>query len=177
MSSDQHHFVSYLEGIRDGSDLSRARAVLATLRRGLGKEPGEDANVMRYIVPHLPAEAPPCRERPYFLIASLFALHPEQGGTGDMGNHFAAIRQSKPNEDAIERRFTALLNTHEDDLAYHLRQAVSLCKANRVPVDWHQLFRDVQGWGHPNRWVQRNWAKSFWGRTPAEQQPDPATDQ
>ena len=60
------------------------------------------------------------------------------------------------------------LSAHEDELEWHLRQAVSLCKANHVPVNWHGLFRDVRGWSHPNRWVQRNWARSFWGRTQDE---------
>jgi CRISPR system Cascade subunit CasB len=172
MKSEPQPFIEYLERIRDGNDQSRARAILATLRRGLGKEPGEDANVMRYVVPYLPAEGQPWKERPYFLIASLFALHPEPGGSGNMGKHFAAIRQGNPNEEAIERRFTVLLNTHEDDLDGQLRQAVSLCKAHSVPIDWHQLLRDVQGWGHPNRRVQRTWARSFWERTQAAQQPD-----
>lgn len=164
MSTERNGLIDYLERIRDGNDQSRARAILATLRRGLGKEPGEDANIMRYVVPYLPAEGQPWQDRPYFLIASLFALHPEPGGRGNMGNHFAAIRQSQTSEEAIERRFTLLLSTHEDDLAYQLRQAVSLCKAHAVPIDWHQLFRSVQGWGHPNRWVQRAWARSFWER-------------
>lgn len=165
MSTERNGLIDFLERVRDGNDQSRARAILATLRRGLGKEPGEDANVMRYVVPYLPAEDQPWRDRPYFLIASLFALHPEPGGSGNMGKHFAAIRQGQPSEEAIERRFTALLNTHEEDLDSQLRQAVSLCKAHGVPIDWQQLFRDVQGWGRPNRWVQRNWARSFWGRT------------
>ncbi len=171
MSSGRQIFVTYLENVRDETDPGRSRSILATLRRGIGKEPGEDANLMRYIVPYLPAEAQPWVDRPYYLVAPLFALHPEAGGTGDMGEHFAMIRQGKPSEDAVERRFTALLSTHEDDLAYHLRQAVSLCKANHIPIQWHQLFRDIQGWGHPNRWVQRNWAKSFWGRPANDPKP------
>ncbi len=171
MSSEHNAFVEYLERARDSNDSGRSRSILANLRRGLGKEPGEDANLMRYIVPYLPAEAPPWIERSYYLIAPFFALHPEAGGVGDMGTHFAAIRQANQSEDAVERRFTALLNSHEDDLEYHLRQAVSLCKANHIPIQWHQLCRDIQGWGHPNRWVQRNWAKSFWGR--ADNQPKP----
>lgn len=170
MSSTRYPFIEYLERVRDGNDQSRARAALATLRRGLGKEPGEDANVMRYVVPFLPAEAQPWHDRPYYLIASLFAFHPDPGGAGDMGKHFAAIRQATGSEEAVERRFTALLATHEDDLTYHLRQAVSLCKAHGVPIDWHQLFDDVQRWGNSNRWVQRTWARSFWGRTQDEQQ-------
>lgn len=164
MDSPTFPFVTYLENLRDG-DPSSARAALATLRRALGREPGEDANLLRYVVPFLPPESSaPWAERPYFLIAPLFALHPTEGGSGNMGSHFVQVQQGKQNVDAIERRFTALLATHDDDLPYHLRQAVSLCKANNVSIDWHQLFRDVKGWGHPERWVQRRWANSFWGR-------------
>lgn len=163
MSAEPIAFVAYLESVRDSGDQSRARSTLATLRRGLSKEPWEDANLLRYIVPWLPNQQSLWRERPYFIVAPLFALHPEAGGTGDMGKHFAAIRRMGQNEEAIERRFTALLNTHEEELSYYLRQATTLCKANQVPIDWHQLFRHIQGWGHPNRWVQRAWARSFWG--------------
>lgn len=161
-------FVSWLEHVRDSNDQSYARGTLAMLRRGLGKEPGEDANVMRHVVPWLPADAGPWSGRPFFTIASLFALHPQAGGTGDMGSHFRQVQKGKQSAEAVERRFTALLSAHEDELEWHLRQAVSLCKANHVPVNWHGLFRDVRGWSHPNRWVQRNWARSFWGRTQDE---------
>ena len=169
MSTEQHvAFVSWLESVRESNDQSYARGTLAMLRRGLGKEPGEDANVMRYVVPWFPADAGQWAERPYFTVGPLFALHPQAGGIGDMGSHFRQVQKGKQSEEAVERRFTALLNAHEDELAWHLRQAVSLCKANQVPVNWHAIFRDVRGWSHPNRWVQRNWARSFWGRTSDE---------
>lgn len=174
-SEQQQPFISWLEGVRDSADQSSARGTLAMLRRGLGKEPGEDANVMRYVVPWLPEKGGMRAELPYFLVASLFALHPQAGGDGDMGAHFRMLQQGKQNEEALERRFTALLSAHEEELGWHLRQAVSLCKANQVAVDWHQLLRDVRGWGHPNRWVQRNWARSFWGRVKEETPVDDAS--
>jgi CRISPR system Cascade subunit CasB len=166
MSSEkQVPFVTWLESVRDSNDQAYSRSTLAILRRGSASAPGEDANVLRYVVPWLPTDAAPWVERPYFTIAPLFALHPLPGGMGDMGSHFRRIQQGKQGEDAIERRFTALLNTHEDELAWHLRQAVSLCKVNVVPVNWHALFDAIRGWSRPNRWVQRNWAQSFWSRT------------
>ncbi len=165
MSSEQQiPFVTWLEGVRDSNDQTYSRGTLAVLRRGSASAPGEDANVLRYVVPWLPADAGLRAERPYFTIAPLFALHPLPGGAGDMGSHFRRVQQGKQSEDAIERRFTALLNAHEDELAWHLRQAVSLCKANDVPVNWHTLFGAIRGWSHPNRWVQRAWAQSFWGQ-------------
>ncbi len=165
MYRESHPFVTWLESVRDSNDQAYSRSTLAMLRRGSASAPGEDVNVLRYVVPWLPTDAGPWVERPYFTIAPLFALHPLSGGMGNMGSHFRRIQQGKQGEDAIERRFTALLNAHEDELAWHLRQAVSLCKANEVPVNWHALFDAIRGWSHPNRWVQRNWAQSFWGRT------------
>lgn len=167
-SEQQVSFIAWLESVRDSNDQSYARSALAMLRRGLGKEPGEDANVMRYVVPWLPSDTRPWAEHPYFIVAPLFALHPLAGGAGNMGSHLRAVQKGKQSEEAVERRFIALLNAHEEELDWHLRQAVSLCKANQVPVNWHALFRDVRGWSHPNHWVQRDWAHSFWGRSSQE---------
>ena len=165
MSSEkQSPFITWLENVRDHKDQSYSRSTLAQLRRGLGKEAGEDANVMRHVARWLPVDATPWSERPYYAVAPLFALHPQAGGTGNLGGHFRDLQQGKQNEDALERRFTAMLNAHEEELSWHLRQAVSLCKSNNVPIDWHALFGDIRGWGHPNRWVQRKWSSSFWGR-------------
>jgi CRISPR system Cascade subunit CasB len=66
-------------------------------------------------------------------------------------------------EEAVERRFVALLNAHPEDLDKHLRHAVSLLKAHEIPVDWLRLLGDLRGWGNPERYVQRNWARAFWG--------------
>jgi CRISPR system Cascade subunit CasB len=65
---------------------------------------------------------------------------------------------------SVERRFTALLDCHADELPGHLRHAVSLLKSKGVPVDWRVLLADVQWWGHGDRFVQREWAREFWGR-------------
>ncbi|MEX1019535.1 MAG: type I-E CRISPR-associated protein Cse2/CasB [Litorilinea sp.] len=173
MDSHSVPFVTYLEKIRDSADASRARATLAHLRRGLMREPWTDANVIRYVAPWLPLQGGERGERPYFLVASLFALHPEAGGTGNMGDHFANVRAHRQNDEAVERRFVALLSAHDEDISYHLRQAVAFCKANRIPVNWHRLFADVRSWGHPDRWVQRNWARAFW-RTQRADPPDEA---
>lgn len=162
MQKEVAPFIAYLEQLRDRQD----RAALAALRRGLGREPGQAPEMFRYVVPWLPVEG--WADRRYFTIAALFALHPLAGGSGNMGDHFARVRASAASEEAVERRFTNLLSAHADDLSYHLRQAVSLCRANHVPVNWNRLFQDVDGWEWPSRSVQRRWARSFWGRAQDE---------
>ena len=153
-----HPFVSYLEGLRDD------RAALAAMRRGLGRPPGTVADMYRYVVPWLAADAPIWLERAYYTVAALFAYHPAPGSTGNMGDHFARARDPRGDDTAIERRFTALLAAHPDDVDSYLRQAVSLLKSKEVPIEWHQLLSDLLGWGHPDRYVQRQWARAFWGR-------------
>ena len=159
-----HPLITYLESLRDD------RAALAALRRGLGQPPGTVASMYRYVVPWLPDDTPPWRETAYYLIAALFAYHPAPGGTGSMGRHFARTRDPKGDNTAIERRFTALLSAHPDDLDFYLRQAISFLRSKDVPVDWHQLLSDLLAWGHPDRYVQQQWARAFWGRSPKESQ-------
>lgn len=154
----EYPFVNYLEGRRDD------RGALAALRRGLGRPPGAAAEMYRYVVPWLPADAPAWREDAYYLIAALFGYHPAAGGHGNMGNHFARARQAGGDDTALERRFTALLAAHSDDLDFYLRQAVSFLKSKEIPLNWHQLLHDVLQWGHPDRYVQQQWARAFWGR-------------
>lgn len=157
-----HPFVEYLEGLRED------RGALAALRRGLGQPPGAVAGMYRYVVPWLPEKTSRRQEAAYYLLAALFGYHPAVGGKGNMGNHFALTCQSGGDNTAIERRFSALLAAHPDDLDSYLRQAVSFLRSKEVPMNWHQLFYDLLAWSHPDRYVQNQWARAFWGRATRE---------
>jgi CRISPR system Cascade subunit CasB len=98
-------------------------------------------------------------EDPAYIVGSLFALHPEPGGNGNMGTAFAMVRERN---ESLEKRFVALLNCHRDDLPNHLRQAVSLLKSKDVPINWRQLLKDILSWDHEDRFVQQQWAREFW---------------
>ncbi len=156
--TETHPFVTYLEGLRDN------RGALAALRRGLAGAPGTVPETYRYVVPWLPEDISRRREEAYFLVASLFAYHSLEGGSGNMGDHYARARAMAQDDTAIERRFTNLLATHPEDLGFCLRQAISFLRSKEIPVNWQQLLKDFVNWGHPERFVQRNWARSFWGR-------------
>ena len=160
----QYPFITYLEGLRDD------RAALAALRRGLGQPPCTVADMYRYVVPWVGTDAARWMEEAYYLVAALFAYHPLPGGIGNMGRHFARTRDPESSNTAIERRFTALLAAHPDDLDYYLRQAVSFLKSKEVPVHWHQLLSDLLAWGYPDRYVQQQWARAFWGHPGREAQ-------
>ena len=58
---------------------------LAALRRGLGQPAGSAHEMYRYIVPWLGEKSTAAQEDLYFLLASLFAYHPQPGGKGNHG--------------------------------------------------------------------------------------------
>lgn len=147
------------------------RAALAVLRRGLGRQPGEVAEMLPYVVRFLPVASGRREAAAYFLVASLFGLHPQNWRPADdqrrrsnLGASFARLApHDAANRPAVERRFVALLNSHGDDLPAHLRHAVSLLKAAEIAIDYTALLRDVRGWDREDRVVQREWARAFWG--------------
>jgi CRISPR system Cascade subunit CasB len=156
-------FARYLAELNEGDD----RAALAALRRGLGRAPGEAGEMHRYVVPRVQGLSRR-QEDAYYIVAALYALHPGAGwSAADDGKHHktnlgASLGRMKDESASVERRFVALLNCHRDELPQHLRQIVSLLKANDAPVDWAQLIYDINHWDSEQRFVQRNWARAFW---------------
>lgn len=160
---DTHPFIAHLQSLAGGQD----RGALAALRRGLGRPPGAAPEMFRYVEPFLPQQRRSELEAAYYLVASLFALHPLSTPEGNLGAHMARAR-SEGNEDALERRFTALLSAHPDDLPEYLRQVISYLKSKDVPVNWNELFWNLQHWGDEDRAVQKRWAAAFWGKPRTE---------
>ena len=154
-------FVKHLLGLAERKD----RGALAALRRGLGRLPGTAPEMHRYVVPWSNGESSRWREDVYYIVAALFAYHPvhwsrDTEARSNLGASFARLRGAE--EDGVERRFTALLSVHMEDLHVHLRHAVSLLKSNDIPIDWVRLLDDLQYWGHEDRLIQRSWARAFW---------------
>lgn len=142
------------------------RAGLATLRKGLGKEPGTVTEMYKYVYSRIPGQTNLFDEKIYFLIASLFALwHQgkqklEKDFEGDFGKTFRQISKNSESE-SIKERFTAIINSHFDDLPNHLRHAVSLAKSKDVAINWSFLLEDLKWWNNDDKRVQRKWMKSF----------------
>jgi CRISPR system Cascade subunit CasB len=160
-----HPFIAHLQSLADKQD----RGALAALRRGLGQPPGGAAEMFRYVEPFLPQKRAIAQEAAYYLLAALFAFHPKSASEGNLGAHMAQAR-SEGGEEALERRFTALLAAHSEDLPGYLRQAISFLRSKEIPVNWNQLFWDVQNWNDEDRRVQKHWASAFWGRPQVEKE-------
>lgn len=155
---------------------SEHRAALATLRRGLGQPAGTVIEMYRYLGSYLPANARQGEENAYFLVAALFAFHPqhwphsEGAPPNNLGVSFRLLHQAEGATDSLEKRFTALLNASREDLEHHLRHAISLLRAKEIPVNYLQLLRDIQQWTDEERRIQRRWAGAYWGSSESADQ-------
>jgi CRISPR type I-E-associated protein CasB/Cse2 len=85
----------------------------------------------------------------------------------------------KPDEAARRfRRFHILLDSKFDricdplnesaarqdgggELAFRLRQMVKVLASKEIGVDWAQLLVDLPQWSHPEKRIQKAWARSF----------------
>lgn len=150
-------FIAHLEELRDRGD----RAALAALRRVLGKNPEAATEAHPYVLPFT-AGLSEADEDAYYLVGSLFGLHAEGTRGVSLGTTLQRLRDSRPTgQESLERRFMALLDESSEGLAYHLRQLVSLLKAQGLPVDHRQLLNDLLAWNHPSRHVQYRWARDY----------------
>ena len=157
MSERTRRFADHLQQFVVKED----RAALAALRRGLGRQVGEAPEMFPYVVPFIPEGTYPADEGAYYLVASLVAFHPARTQGTDFGGSLAGLR-SVVESKSLEHRFVALLGCHPEALPDHLRRHVALLKVHDRAWDWERLLDDVRRWGHPDRFVQRAWARSFW---------------
>lgn len=143
-----HPFVRSLVALVKRDD----RAVLAELRRSLQ----QPLAAMPYVAPFL-HDDDRREENAFILVAGLFALHPVHG-TKSLATQLARVAEKS---DSVALRFRALLDSEPEDLGVHLRHAVSLARANELPIDYDDLLGAVRWWGHETKWKQRAWARDF----------------
>jgi CRISPR type I-E-associated protein CasB/Cse2 len=74
----------------------------------------------------------------------------------------AALKAKQEQSASFEARFTNLLKAHRDDTPTLIKQILSLLRGEDIPVNWEQLFYDLQYWNSATQSVQRQWANGYW---------------
>lgn len=154
--------------------------VRAALRRSLAMPPGADARVHPIVYPWISGVPEPDEWR-WFLVAGLMGLLPGEWrppsqpvGFGVSARELKQKRDPKPAEGdrtgPTERRFVALLDADQDELPHHMRHILRLMIGAEVRIDFIRLLGDLRWWSHPERRVQRRWARDFWAGTAEDQQ-------
>ncbi|BBG66617.1 CRISPR-associated protein, Cse2 family [Hydrogenimonas sp.] len=147
----EYSFIEYLEKLEED------RGAMAALRRGLGKASG-DPEMYRYVVPFLDRYR--SNDWIYFTIAALYGYHHDP--TIEDGRNLGASMGALERNDSLQWRFSWLLDSQSDELPSRLKSVVSLLKSKNIPIDYRRLLRDLLAWEHPDRYVQLNWARSFY---------------
>ncbi|WP_418154140.1 type I-E CRISPR-associated protein Cse2/CasB [Actinoalloteichus caeruleus] len=140
-------FVTRLYRLHDGLEsevparVSEARRTLAVLRRSL-RDQAQEAHAHEFVFPH---EPPRSEEDVWVLVAGLFALHNQPLRRGQQRRSLGAAMRTARGENGagVDRRFRQLLAVEGDVLRHHLRQALTLLRSERIPVDYHQLLDDL----------------------------------
>lgn len=162
--------IKYLQSI---NDMPLGRGMMANIRRGIGKHPGEIPEIWGVIFDNLPEEL--CgnkeaskAEMAIYTALTLYALH-QQGK--DVPAHMAGISfgraaaklvENDDDKERILRRINLVVTAVSmQDLAYHLRSMVQLMKIKDIQLDYARLARDIYNFSDPN---MANNVKLSWGR-------------
>lgn len=160
----------------------------AQLKRNAGKSLAESRDVQLLFYNRVaPRGMAAWQEERYFLLATLYPLDkaqrrresrppdqdieetPPAGWFGSFGKSFRLARTDL-NKPGLDRRFARLLDADLEDLPFHLRQSVARLTSEWLPIDWAQLTNDILRWDHPQRYIQRNWARDYVAAEPQKQQ-------
>ena len=131
----------------------------ARLKRRAGQPLAESRDALGLFYSLLSPGVPEFQHEAYFLIATLFPIA-DEGGAGDFGAALHRVRQVK-NSNGLDRRLEILLDADESQFPYRLRQAVRYVKSCDGRVNWERLLEDALRWTHPERFVQKRWAQSY----------------
>lgn len=152
------------------------RGDLAVLRRNAGRSLADSRGAFGVFFRLLPADLG-WREEIFFLVATLYALNPVESTVGDFGKSLALAKDGTDGG-GLDRRVAVLLDSDYEwlengrfrsgELGFRLRQAVKYLKSKDIGVEWGLLLYHLLNWSHPDRWVQRTWARSYYGKTQIE---------
>ena len=156
-------FIGQLQKLVDAED----RAALARLRHSLAFAPGEYVHAFPF-VERFTATLSGTRRRLYFLVAGLFATHPERSTDPqeNLGRSLKRLYLEQHESPSTEKRFLALLEADDEQLPEHLRHLVGLLRAKGIPVNWERLLQDLlnrqyeQDQGADT--TKQRWAQSFY---------------
>ena len=170
------------------------RGPLAELRRSLSFSSGEGRTGQSYFLERLIYDHLPewyrggWGNRAAFLVAGLYALversqsepkvgepetetalgNPQTAAPRNLGYALGRLYRAQDERPSTEKRFLALLDADEDQLANHLRHAITMLNAGEIRPDWAQLLSDVLSWNRPESRdrTRERWARAFYRPEP-----------
>ena len=166
------HVKSRIESIFGMADRGAGKGMLANLRRGIGKEPGELPELWGMIFERMPDEIIDAgAEWAVYTALTLYALH-QQGKAENVhadgisfGTAAKELVQNEDDRDRILKRLNLVATAPSPkDLAYHLRGIIQLLKGTEARLDYARLAKELYLFRYPeeaNR-IRLSWARDFY---------------
>ena len=96
-------------------------------------------------------------------IAGLFAYHPDETHSGNLGTTCLMLKRKNESFDA---RFRRLLACDRDEIYDRLRAVILAAKAKEIRVNYEQLFIDLHWWES----AKVRWAQEYWGASESKEE-------
>ncbi len=170
-----------LEYLHSKANTGTGRAMLANIRRGVGKRPGELPELWGLIFNNLPEElfgtgAASYSEWAIYTALTLYALH-QQGydsekecmhkenvSLGEAAANLVKIEGDESEERIAKRLNLVVTATSPKDLAYYLRSVIQLLSANSIALDYALLAKQLYeiNFEESSQRVKINWGRKFY---------------
>lgn len=135
------------------------KAELASLRKGIGKKPGEVPELWGVIFDGLPEDMMSTRGEPtkeewaIYITLTMYAVHQQGNELGSVNVYKKgetlgrAVRNLTGNDDELERvrkRFIIFATSADiEECAYYLRGLVQMMRSKNIPLDYALLAKDL----------------------------------
>lgn len=179
-----------LYAIINGKDESNVKALLAQMRRGAGRQPGDIPALWGLLFDGFPEELMQPANKPgasraewaVYSSLTLFSLHQQGHDPGTKPMHVEreyfglSVRKlaspgGKEDDallDRVRRRFNIVAtSTDIQELNYHLRTIMQMLRASGIPTDYAQLAADIYWYQDLNHTadVRLQWGQDFYRYT------------
>jgi CRISPR system Cascade subunit CasB len=96
-------------------------------------------------------------------VAGLFAYHPEETHSGNLGT---TCRRLAAENNSFDGRFRRLLSCDREEICERLRPVVLAAKPKEIRINYEELYADLCYWGDN---VKARWAREYWGALEGEE--------
>ena len=171
-----HYVVSKIAFLKGIEEQGAGKGMLAELRRGLGKSPGEMPELWGLIFDVMPEELLGMNRMSYaewtvYTVLTLYALHC-QGADYEvntqgqkLGVAAAKLVESEDDIQRVTNRFHLVVtSTTLEELSYHMRGMIQLLKAKNIALDYASLSKDLYLFNISDAadTVKLNWGRDFY---------------
>lgn len=170
------HVAKKINTIEKISEKGSGKAILAKMRRGIGKEPGELAELWWIIFEELPEELigknkASSVEWAIYTSLTLYALHRQGGDKAahcdgvSLGTATSNLIKSENDIERILNRLNLVVTANSpQDLAYYLKSVIQLLKNENILLDYALLAKHIYLFliSTTSNTIKLDWGRDFY---------------